>query len=95
MPKYRDDVNCDVCGGSITLPKARIEWNYREQGEMQVCHHECSHGWRNDSRSLSDMILDQCHTEQDVFERLGTIPEDYGEEYREACIRIRKQIFVI
>lgn len=78
--EYNKTVKCDVCGKAIELPEGRIEWNYDDVGSAQICHHECSHGYVNDTKTLSDIILDQplyLNNENFVYERLTqTLPED-------------------
>ena len=91
--KYNERVKCDVCGQDILLPAARIEWNYSNPGEMQICHHDCSHGVKNDTLHLSDMILDQAFDSDSVYERLRQIPSDYGKVYNVECKRIQKLLF--
>lgn len=91
--KYNENVKCDVCGQDILLPAGRIEWNFSNSGQMQICHHDCSHGMKNDTIRLSDMILDQGLSSDFVYERLRQIPSDYGKEYYDECRRIQELLF--
>lgn len=90
---YKEKIICDVCGQTIDMPNARIEWNY-SGNEMQICHHECSHGMKNDTIHLSDIILDQgLYTEEMVKERLKEIAE-MESKYVDKCTRIIRMIFI-
>ena len=75
--KYVEYVECDVCGKNICMPKARIEWNYSNEYQMHICHHECSHGLNHNTITLSDIILDQkLYNADTLYLRLNEIAND-------------------